>query len=424
MADSTFRLVMLSDAEGRALVLLPKDRLLNLAAIWKHTNRHLHPLSQHDSEKFFHQQGLNCEKGQQTLFALPIFLDTESATGDTLQVWEPNSGWSAEISVSLIDHAETVRCGLTTEAIDAKQPQGNDVTVITRAVEKFTALRIKQRLEDTLGLPTLPPTAQKVIQLRTDPNAGVDDLIPIVKFDPSLSAQVMSWAASPFYAAPGGINSIQDAIVRVLGFDLVVNLALGIAMGKTLQLPEDPPRGSTPYWLQSIYCATLAEKLVKLMPVDIRPRGGLAYLAGLLHNFGYLALAHIFPPHFSLVSRYVEANPHLHHEYVEKQVINVTREQIGAWLMDIWNLPDEVCRAIRYQNDLSYTGEHRQYAMIVNLTLRVLRQNGIGDGPVGDIPASLLEELGLDQSQLQLAFEQIHNQEDELKDITRQLKAS
>jgi len=424
MADKTFRLVMLSDAEGRALVLLPKNRLLNLASIWKHTNRHLHPLSPHDSEKFFHQAGLNTEHGLQTLFGLPVFLDMESEPGNSLPIWEPNSGWESEIPLSLIDHAKTIRCGLSTEAIDAKQPQGNDVAVITRAVEKFTALRIKQRLEDTLGLPTLPPTAQKVIQLRTDPNAGVDDLIPIVKFDPSLSAQVMSWAASPFYAAPGGINSIQDAIVRVLGFDLVVNLALGIAMGKTLKLPDDPPRGSTPYWMQSIYCATLAERLVKMMPVDIRPRSGLAYLSGLLHNFGYLALAHIFPPHFSLVSRYVEANPHLHHEYVEKQIINVTREQIGAWLMDIWNLPDEVCRAIRYQNDLSYNGEHRQYAMITNLSLRVLRQNDIGDGPVGEIPAALLEELGLSQEQVQSAFDLIHKQADELNDITRQLKAS
>ncbi|WP_210397233.1 HDOD domain-containing protein [Motiliproteus sediminis] len=424
MADHSFRLAMLSDNEGRVLVLLPRDRLLNLASIWKHSNRHLHPLSAHDAQKFFAQSGLNTDSGLKKLFGLPVFLDADSQVGQSLHIWESSSGWEAEIPVELIDHAETLRLGLTTESIDAKQPEGDDVTVITRAVEKFTALRIKQRLEDTLGLPTLPPTAQKVIMLRSDPNSGVDDLIPIVKFDPSLSAQVMSWAASPFYAAPGGINSIQDAIVRVLGFDLVVNLALGIAMGKTLKIPEDTPRGATPYWVQAVYCATLSERLVKMMPVDIRPRGGLAYLSGLLHNFGYLALAHIFPPHFSLVSRYVEANPHLPHEYVEKQVINVTREQVGAWLMEIWKLPDEVCRAIRYQSDLSYTGEHRQYAMIVNLAQRVMRQNGIGDGPVGEIPPQLLEELSLEPQQLQAAFDQIHNRGDELKEITQLMKVS
>ena len=52
------------------------------------------------------------------------------------------------------------------------------------------------------------------------------------------AAQVVSWAASPYYAAPGKIKSVHDAIVRVLGFDLVLNLALGLALGRSLSLPK------------------------------------------------------------------------------------------------------------------------------------------------------------------------------------------
>lgn len=143
-----------------------------------------------------------------------------------------------------------------------QQPSGaEDTSDISRAVERFTALRIQQRLQDTLGLPALAPTTQKIIMLRSRPDAGVDELVPVVRLDPSLSAQVMSWAASPYYAAPGEVNSIEDAIIRVLGFDLVVNLALGIAMGQVLQVPEDMPRGSIPYWQQAVHAATLAEML-------------------------------------------------------------------------------------------------------------------------------------------------------------------
>ena len=86
--------------------------------------------------------------------------------------------------------------------------------MITRAVEKFTALRIRQRLEDTLGLPSLSPTMQKILMLRCDPEAGVDSLVPVVRLDPSLSAQVMSWASSSYYAAPGKVHSLEDAIIR------------------------------------------------------------------------------------------------------------------------------------------------------------------------------------------------------------------
>lgn len=423
--EKTIRILMLHDSQGKMLVLLPHAQLLNLVSVWKETGRQLQPLSPKDSLKFFSQDGLGSPAGLKKLFSIPVIMDHSCPTTDALEIIEPNSGRSFNVDSSLLgDDVKRCTLGLTTDEIDSKQPTGDDVTVITKAVEKFTALRIKQRLEDTLGLPTLPPTSQKILQLRTNPSAGVDDLVPIVKMDPSLSAQVMSWAASPYYAAPGSIRSVQDAIVRVLGYDLVVNLALGIAMGNTLSIPTNTPRGATPYWLQSVYCATLAERLAKMMPAETRPHPGLAYLCGLLHNFGYLALAHIFPPHFALVSRYVEANPHLHHEYIEKQIINVTREQVGAWLMETWNLPSEVYRAIRYQNDLSFQGEFREYAMLTNLSLRLLRKHDIGDGPTGEIPEVFFNELGLTLEDMEAAFEKVHHKEEDLTEMTRVLKAS
>lgn len=59
---------------------------------------------------------------------------------------------------------------------------------------------------------------------------------------------------------------MEDAIVRVLGFDLVINLALGLALGKTLSLPKDHPQQATPYWQQSIYTAAVIEGLTRAMP--------------------------------------------------------------------------------------------------------------------------------------------------------------
>lgn len=424
MFDQLTRLVMLHDTQGKVLVLLSGNRLLNLVSVWKHSGRRLQPIGAEDARKFFAQSALDSKKGVDQLFSLPILIDPPCSQRATLEVMESHSGRRFTLERSALgSNAEECVLGLTPESIDARQPKGSDTHVITQAVEKFTALRIKQRLEDTLGLPPLPLTAQKVISLRSDPASGVPELVPVVNLDPSLSAQVMSWAASPYYAAPSGVDSVQDAIVRILGYDLVVNLALGIAMGKTLKLPNDEPQGTTPYWLQALYSATLTEALVKLMPSEQRPRAGLVYLAGLLHNFGYLALAHIFPPHFTLVSRYIEANPHLSHEYIEKQIINVTREQVGAWLMRTWKLPDEVCDAIRWQNDPSgYQGEHRTYVLLIHVVIRLLRQQGVGDGSASDIPDAIYNELGLTPQVALHAFEGIHERKGDLIEMTRVLK--
>lgn len=418
---SVARILLMHDSEGKVLVLLPWSRLLNLSTLWKACGRQLQPVRGEDARRFFGQDALGQEGGLRRLLSLPLLLDASLPTDGGLQVYEPYSARTFEVSPRWLEDGDirVHRVALTREDIDARQPRGDDRAVINQAVEKFTALRIRQRLDDTFGLPSLSPTTQKIIMMRSDPETGVDELIPVVRVDPSLSAQVMSWASSSYYAAPGKVHSLEDAIIRVLGLDLVINLALGVAMGKTLKLPQDMPRGATDYWLQAVYNATLAERLSRVKPMAGHVRPGLAYLSGLLHNFGYLVLAHLFPPHFSLLSRYIEANPHIGLDYIEKQVLNVTREQVGAWLLEGWSLPPEICVAVRRQNEPDYDGEHWHYARLAHLCNRLLRERGLSDGPVEPIPAELPASLGLTEEDLDRALEQVMAERDALGALTR-----
>lgn len=420
-AGEAVRLVLMYDAEGKALVLVPWWGLLNLSSIWKETGRQLQPVPAESAERFFGQPALQQPDGLRKLLSLPLLLDRSLLAASELHLYEPHSGQEFLVPVRWLEEGGTAvhKLALTRDDIEAGQPAGDDRTVIYRAVEKFTAMRIRQRLEDTFGLPSFSPTTQKMIMMRCDPDAGVDSLVSVVRVDPSLSAQVMSWAGSAYYAVPGKVHSLEDAIIRVLGFDLVINLALGIAMGKTLALPEDTPRGGTGYWQQAVYCATLAERLSRRMPVVDRPRPGLAYLAGLLHNFGYLVLAQLFPPHFSLLSRYLEANPHFPQEYVEKQVLNVTREQVGCWLLESWGVPAEVCVAVRRQNEPDYHGEHWRYAALVALSSCLLRQQGLSDGPIAPPSQGLLDSLGLTVEQAEAALAEVLERRSGLDELTQ-----
>jgi len=416
------RMVLLHDSESKVLAIMPAQSLLNLSVVWKQTRRQLQPVRHEDVCRFFNQDALQREVGQKKLLSLPLLIDPQCLKYDKCELIELCSGLSFQVSRA--DFAGAVPCqlSLTTAEIAAEQPGGDDETVITRAVERFTALRIKQRLEDTLDLPSLSPTVQQIIMLRSDPGAGVGDLVPVVKVDPSLSAQVMSWAASPYYAAPGDVSSIDDAVIRVLGFDLVVNMALGTGMGKVLKVPKEGPRGGTPFWLQSVYTACLAEKLCKQMPADIRPQPGLAYLAGLLHNFGYLVLAHLFAPQFSLLIRYIEANPHFPLHQVEQQVLNVTREQIGSWLLSSWALPDAVCVGIRHQNQPAYSGEHAAMAQLLYVTNRMLREEGLADGPLEAPAEEMYEALGLTADEARTALDKLLVEDSAIRSLSGMLE--
>lgn len=399
---SIAKTTLLQDNRGKVQIIYCADSLVDVDALCNFTNRELKATSSNDIDalcKTIHTERLPCVPSslgidtvidQRLLDARNLQLDTGSDNQFITVTQDQFKKLVVDIPVANVTMVESE---LHANSIDDTQ----DIESITSAVANFTQLRIKQRLEDTLEFPPLPDTAQRIIQLRVDPNADIKDLTSIVEADPSLAAQVVSWAASPYYAAPGKIKSVHDAIVRVLGFDLVLNLSLGLALGKTLSLPTDCAKGFTPYWQQAVYASTSVEALVGAIPLTHRPSMGMAYLSGLLHNFGYLILATVFPPHFSNICRYQEANPFSNHSHIERHLLGVTREQMGAWLMRLWNMPEEVCTALRFQNEPSYEDDEHIYANLLFIAMRMLRDYGIGDAPSEPIPDSLFERLHLDR---------------------------
>jgi len=417
--------VLLNDAVGALMVLFAQNQLLDLNRLAELTGRKLVAVPLERMDKMLGNHELSLLPGLPALTSSPCLYDEQLLEQGELLISSGEPGLLLEITredfKKMLSKASAARFG---EPLSSIRPNLNrpadDRHEITQAVQAFTARRIQQRLEATIEIPPLAETAQKIIKLRVDPNATIDDITGVVETDPALAAQVVSWAASPYYASPGKIRSVEDAIVRVLGFDLVINLALGLALGKTLSLPKDSPQHATPYWQQSIYTAAVIEGLTRAIPRAQRPETGLTYLAGLLHNFGYLLLAHVFPPHFSLICRHLEVNPHLCHSYVEQHLLGITREQIGAWLMRFWDMPDELANALRFQHDPGYDGDYAQYPNLVCLAVRLLRSRGIGSGADEGIPDELLDRLGLSREKAEDVVTKVLDAEVLLRELAAQ----
>jgi len=424
-AERKVQAVLLDDAIGALMVLFPQSQLLDLNRLAELTGRRLTAVPQERLERMLGKHNLSLLPGLPALTSSPCLYEQSLLDQPLLLIHSGEPGMLLEIRgedfKGMLTQASAANFG---ELLSRIRPNldrpGDDREEITQAVQAFTARRIQQRLEATIEIPPLAGSAQKIIKLRVDPNATIDDITGVVETDPALAAQVVSWAASPYYASPGKIRSVEDAIVRVLGFDLVINLALGLALGKTLSLPKDHPQQATPYWQQSIYTAAVIEGLTRAMPRAQRPEAGLTYLAGLLHNFGYLLLAHVFPPHFSLICRHLEVNPHLCHTYIEQHLLGISREQIGAWLMRHWDMPDELATALRFQHDPTYDGEFAEYANLVCLAVRLLRSRGVGSGPDTSIPDALLERLGLTRDKAEEAVSKVLDAEVLLRELASQ----
>ncbi|WP_020405510.1 aminoacyl-tRNA deacylase and HDOD domain-containing protein [Hahella ganghwensis] len=427
--DARVRSVLLTDDRGRMQVVLPEKAILDLDTLNQKLGRKLRALGRAEVDAVKQQLHWQEIPVLPELTGFPVVSDQRLQELDEIFVPSTVRGRYLSLSRRLFEavmgQTESLDVAISLpELLVNHDNRHHDLDQIHAAIKSFSGKRMCQRLEDTLELPPLPETAQRIIKLRVDPHAGISELADIVETDPSLAAQVVSWASSSFYAAPGKVRSVHDAIVRVLGFDLVMNLAMGLALGRTLDVPDDQPDGFTPYWEQSVWTATLCGALATAIPKEKRPEFGLAYLSGLLHNFGYLVLAHVFPPHFSLICRYAEANQHVDVENCEQHLLGITREQIGSQLMYSWNMPDEVVAGIRFQKNPYYAGEHAQYSALLFVTTQLLRSRGIGDGPTQPIPQSVWDLLNLSQEGADEVMQELLGLSEEMKTLANSLAQS
>ena len=426
LSENSAQLSFLEDKNGRIQVIFPANRILDLKKISALTSREFAP-SPHDKvEKIRHKLNLEAIPALPQVTGLETYVDEQLLGLDHItmelskdqQLQIPIADFQTLVSSARIgDYSSKV----PTLLLPGTQWNNKDVTQINSAVQSFTQLRIHQRLEETLDMPPMPETAQRIIDLRMDPEAETEELAKLVEHDPGLAAQVISWANSPYYGVAGVIGNVEDAVIRVLGFDLVINLALGLSLGRTLSVPKEGPQGYTPFWQQSVYTAAMMAEMVRAMPPKQRPSQGMAYLCGLLHNFGYLLLGHVFPPHFKMVNQHVESNPQMNRYYIEQHLLGLTREQISSNLFKQWGLPDEVCTAIRYQNEPSYKGEHSMLSQMLYMSSRMLRQHNLNDAPLESLPEALENSLNLNMDKAKDGLERVLDSRDELQEMARQL---
>jgi|TARA_B110001454_G_scaffold21708_1_gene20993 HD-like signal output (HDOD) protein/prolyl-tRNA editing enzyme YbaK/EbsC (Cys-tRNA(Pro) deacylase) len=419
------RVIFLKDSIGKVQVVIPSNRILDLNRLSQQCGRQFSALGADALNRLRNKFGIEDFPALPQVTKIDSMVDEHLLEETQLFITSgDNLEWiklPVECFKSLITSSIMGYFSAPLPLPSYEQNTHQDLEDVHAAIKQFTPLRIQQRLEETLDLPPLPETARRIIDLRVDPNADTTALSEVVEMDPGMAAQVVSWARSPYYGVKGEIKSVEDAVIRVLGFDLVINLALGLALGRTLNVPKEGPNGYAPFWQQAVMTATLMGELARLMPVKQRPNTGTAYLCGLLHNFGYLILGHVFPPQFSLINRHVEVNPHINRSLIEKHLIGLSREQVSSLLMQQWRMPEEVVISLRNQHNPKYEGDFSTCANLLYIAVRSLRNQGFGDGPWEEPSHEVFERLGISAESATNVTESLLEKADDLTELIQML---
>ena len=282
---------------------------------------------------------------------------------------------------------------------------------------------LRKTLQQTELIPPLPETARKILVLRNKSDANLEELVHLIEEDPALAAFIMKYARMTIYGYGDRITSVTHAVSLVLGYTTALNVILGVASSGCLKIPNYGPLGRIRIWSDALECAQLCRELSKRMTNKQLISPGLAYLGGLLHNFGYLLFGHFCPKEFASLNEIISLDPKQDIRTLEIQNFGITHDLLGLYLLKAWNLPEEVVMMAAKHHFPDCAGKHIIYVKLVASANRLLQKDGMLDNCEHIETSALLEDLGISESDAEAELQKILACQSELNQLAQGLMA-
>ena len=289
--------------------------------------------------------------------------------------------------------------------------------------QQVTKPLVSAALTQVKHLPPLSPTASRLLEATADPEIEIDDLAGIIFQDPALSARILGVANSAYFGQSQPINSVREAIIKVLGLNLVKSLAVSIALAGAFDPRACRGFDLAGYWYSSLATASLSRLLAMQHSGTHRPDADSSYLCGLLHNLGHLLLAHVFPQQLSTAIAECKQSPDQGLRALERRHLGIDQLQAGEWLARRWHLPEAVADVIGNLDDAEYQGPHALQRDIVSGACVWIGAVAGNDGQEMTEDARLQSLQGIGSESLLRVEQQFRSQCESLRSTARVLIA-
>ncbi len=261
-----------------------------------------------------------------------------------------------------------------------------------------------EQLKSIDHLPVMPSIAANLLKLQANPDATVEDMARIISHDPALTAQILRYANSALFGFSGQISNLQDAIFRVLGYETVLNMSFGAALGRAFRLPQNGRLGMNTFWKEATYRAALCQQLALRMPSQSRPPIPTTYITGLLHNIGIVIMGNLFQTEFDWLNKMLTSRPQQSLITTEQSLFGCTHSTIGQHLMKYWNLPEEITTVVGEHHTEKYSGKQEIYVWLTQLAGQALSVHDLSDSDNEFISEELCQQLELTEKDVEEAL--------------------
>jgi len=196
-----------------------------------------------------------------------------------------------------------------------------------------------------IRLPAMPQILLKLMEQCQTENAGMAALAELIAQDPGMASKILGVANSSAYHRDSGRSGLEKSLM-LLGSDMIKTLVISESV---FQVFNSFTHGSSAdlrgFWKHSLTTAVMAREIACKMAY---PQVEEAYLAGLLHNVGRLALLASAPKEyaFNFLARDDEVLC-----TIEQRTFNISHCEAGASLIERWQLDSFLADSVLYHHE-------------------------------------------------------------------------
>ncbi|MBW1926475.1 MAG: HDOD domain-containing protein [Deltaproteobacteria bacterium] len=234
-------------------------------------------------------------------------------------------------------------------------------------------------LKSINNLPAFPATIYRVSEVIRDPDFSMVDLVNVIKYDQSITANILRMCNSPYFGIRYNIATLREAVIY-LGRKNILHVVYAAGTSRFYKKVKGYYWGAAKLWEHSIGVALMSQILAKKVYDREAPE---LFTAGLLHDIGKVVLGEFVHESFQEIMNLVSNHGYSFLE-AEEEVIGINHAELGGEIASLWNFPGEIRDAITYHHRPDLMGEgDDSIPWLVYLADQACMMMGIGGGTDG-----------------------------------------
>lgn len=203
----------------------------------------------------------------------------------------------------------------------------------------------KDLVAQVAQLISLPEVCYRVNELLDDPNVTSNQVGQVIRLDPALTARLLKIVNSALYGFRSRIDTVSQA-VTIIGLEELRSLVMASSANVVFNKISTDLVDMDSFWHHSVYTGLVSRKLTEMCQLPGRES---IFLTGLLHDVGLLVIYNQLPREAERILARVNRQEGALCA-VERDVLGFDHTEVGAELLQLWELPQNLWEPVRYHH--------------------------------------------------------------------------